>query len=69
MLRELRVSEMGYRAVFEVLDGAVISTVARQYGGVTADGACVVAPVCGLFANESAVVAGGYPGEGVVSLS
>jgi transposase len=32
MLRELRVSEMRYRAVFEVLDGAVISTVARQYG-------------------------------------
>jgi transposase len=32
MLRELRVSEMRYRAVLEVLDGAVISGVARQYG-------------------------------------
>ena len=32
MLRELRVSEMRYRAVLEVLDGAVISTVARRYG-------------------------------------
>jgi len=29
-LRELRVSEMRYRAVLEVLDGAVISTVARR---------------------------------------
>jgi transposase-like protein len=32
MLWELRVSEMRYRAVLEVLDGAVISTVARRYG-------------------------------------
>ncbi len=32
MLRELRVSELRYRAVLEVLDGAVISTVARRYG-------------------------------------
>jgi transposase InsO family protein len=32
MLRELRVSEMRYRAVLEVLDGAVISTVACRYG-------------------------------------
>jgi transposase InsO family protein len=32
MLRELRVSEMRYRAVLEVLDGAVISAVARRYG-------------------------------------
>jgi transposase InsO family protein len=32
MLRELRVSEMRYRAVLEVLDGAVISDVARRYG-------------------------------------
>jgi len=32
MLRELRVSEMRYRAVLEVLDGAVISTVALRYG-------------------------------------
>src|SRR6516225_7766452 len=32
MLRELRVSEMRYRAVLEVLDGAVISTVASRYG-------------------------------------
>ena len=32
MLRELRVSEMRYRAVLEGLDGAVISTVARRYG-------------------------------------
>ena len=32
MLRELRVSEMRYRAVLEVLDGAVIGTVARRYG-------------------------------------
>jgi transposase len=32
MLRELRVSEMRYRAVLEVLDGAVTSTVARWYG-------------------------------------
>jgi transposase InsO family protein len=32
VLRELRVSEMRYRAVLEVLDGAVISTVARRYG-------------------------------------
>jgi hypothetical protein len=31
-LRELRVSEMRYRAVLEVLDGAVISAVARRYG-------------------------------------
>jgi len=31
-LRELRVSEMRYRAVLEVLDGAVISMVARRYG-------------------------------------
>jgi transposase InsO family protein len=32
MLRELRVSEMRYRAVLEVLDGAVISVVACRYG-------------------------------------
>ena len=32
MLRELRVSEMRYRAVLEVLDGAVISDVGRRYG-------------------------------------
>jgi len=32
MLRELRVSEMRYRAVLEVLDGAMISDVARRYG-------------------------------------
>lgn len=32
MLRELRVSEMRYRAVLEVLDGAVISAVALRYG-------------------------------------
>ena len=32
MLRELRVSELRDRAVLEVLDGAVISTVARRYG-------------------------------------
>jgi transposase InsO family protein len=32
MVRELRVSEMRYRAVLEVLDGAVISAVARRYG-------------------------------------
>lgn len=32
MLRELRVCELRYRAVLEVLDGAVISTVARRYG-------------------------------------
>ena len=32
MLWELRVSEMRYRAVLEVLDGAVISAVARRYG-------------------------------------
>lgn len=32
MLQELRVSEMRYRAVLEVLDGAVISAVARRYG-------------------------------------
>jgi transposase len=32
MLRELRVSEMRYRAVLEVLDGAVISMVACRYG-------------------------------------
>src|ERR1700739_2062630 len=32
MLRELRVSEMRYRAVLEVLDGAVISAVASRYG-------------------------------------
>src|SRR5882757_4294007 len=32
MLRELRVSEMRYRAVLEVLDGAVINAVARRYG-------------------------------------
>lgn len=32
MLRELRVSELRYRAVLEVLDGAVICTVARRYG-------------------------------------
>ena len=32
MLRELRVSEIRYRAVLEVLDGAVISTVAGRYG-------------------------------------
>jgi len=32
MLRELRVSEMRYRVVLEVLDGAVISTVALRYG-------------------------------------
>jgi transposase InsO family protein len=32
MLRALRVSEMRYRAVLEVLDGAVISAVARRYG-------------------------------------
>lgn len=32
MLRELCVSELRYRAVLEVLDGAVISTVARRYG-------------------------------------
>ena len=32
MLRELRVSEMRYRAVLEVLDGAVISAVGRRYG-------------------------------------
>ena len=32
MLRELRVSEMRYRAALEVLDGAVIGTVARRYG-------------------------------------
>jgi transposase InsO family protein len=32
MLQELRVSELRYRAVLEVLDGAVISTVARRYG-------------------------------------
>jgi transposase InsO family protein len=32
MLRELRVSEMRYRAVLEVLGGAVISDVARRYG-------------------------------------
>jgi transposase InsO family protein len=32
MLRELRVSEMRYRAVLEVLDGAVITDVARRYG-------------------------------------
>jgi transposase len=32
MLRELRVSEMRYRAVLEVLDGAVIGDVARRYG-------------------------------------
>jgi transposase len=32
MLRELRMSEMRYRAVLEVLDGAVISTVACRYG-------------------------------------
>jgi transposase InsO family protein len=32
MLQELRVSEMRYRAVLEVLDGAVISSVARRYG-------------------------------------
>jgi transposase-like protein len=32
MLRELRVSEMRYRAVLGVLDGAAITTVARRYG-------------------------------------
>jgi transposase InsO family protein len=32
MLQELRVSELRYRAVLEVLDGAVISSVARRYG-------------------------------------
>lgn len=32
MLRELRVSEMRYRAVLEVLSGAVISDVGRRYG-------------------------------------
>jgi transposase-like protein len=32
MLRELRVSEMRYRVVLEVLGGAVISTVALRYG-------------------------------------
>lgn len=32
MLQELRVSELRYRAVLEVLDRAVISTVARRYG-------------------------------------
>src|ERR1700692_3576161 len=32
MLRELRVSEMRYRAVLEVLDGAVVSEVGRRYG-------------------------------------
>lgn len=32
MLQELGVSEMRYRAVLEVLDGAVISDVARRYG-------------------------------------
>lgn len=32
MLRELRVSELRYRAVLEVLDGAVVSDVARRYG-------------------------------------
>ena len=32
MLREFRVSEMRYRAVLEVLGGAVISMVARRYG-------------------------------------
>jgi transposase-like protein len=32
ILQELRVSELHYRAVLEVLDGAVISTVARRYG-------------------------------------
>ena len=31
MLREMRVSEMRYRAVLEVLDGAVISAVALRY--------------------------------------
>jgi hypothetical protein len=32
MVRELCVSEMRYRAVLEVLDGAMISAVARRYG-------------------------------------
>jgi hypothetical protein len=32
MLRELRVSELRYRAMLEVLDGAVISTVAAAMG-------------------------------------
>jgi transposase len=32
MLQQLRVSEMRYRAVLEVLDGAVISAVARRCG-------------------------------------
>lgn len=36
MLRELRVPEMRYRAVLEVLDGGVISAVARRYEAVEA---------------------------------
>jgi transposase len=32
MLRELRVSELRYRAVLEVLDGASVTSVARRFG-------------------------------------
>jgi len=44
VVRELRVSEMGYRGVLEVLDGAVISA-GPALGGVAADGAHLVASV------------------------
>ncbi|WP_261877054.1 helix-turn-helix domain-containing protein, partial [Mycobacterium marinum] len=32
MLQELRMSEMRYRAVLEVLDGAPVTAVARRFG-------------------------------------
>jgi len=41
MLWELRVSELRYRAVLECLDGATVTSVARRFGGVAGNGACV----------------------------
>jgi len=45
MLWELAVSELRYRAVLEVLDGATVTSVARRFG-VAGHGSCVAGTVC-----------------------
>lgn len=47
MLLELRVSELRYRAVLEVLAGAVISSVARRYGDCPINGGSDLGVVSG----------------------
>lgn len=46
MLWELRVSELRYRAVLEVLGGAAVASVARRFGVSRGHGACMAGAVC-----------------------